>query len=302
MYIKKNITVIIVTYKTNRKILLNCLSSISRDINVLIVENSKKFDGKTIFLKKFKNLKIVCTGTNLGYGGGNNFGLSKIKTKYALILNPDTKLKNNFFKILSKVIDTNNNFHLLGCSQLKKNNVLPAGFFDNEKNQKFKKIINTKKVSFLTDVDWIRGFSMIVNLKKFNKKRIFDQNYFLYFEEIDLCKKIKNNSGNIFFVKELKVNHLGFKGSIGGKKSKDKENEAQNLRNWHYMWSSFYYYKKNYNYIYALSKMFGKLLRSFVKTLFYTIIFKTDKRNKYLFRLMGILSSLLGITSYYRLK
>ena len=170
MYIKKNITVIIVTYKTNRKILLNCLSSISRDINVLIVENSKKFDGKTIFLKKFKNLKILCTGTNLGYGGGNNFGLSKIKTKYALILNPDTKLKNNFFKILSKVIHTNNNFHLLGCSQLKKNNVLPAGFFDNEKNQKFKKIINTKKVSFLTDVDWIRGFSMIVNLKKFNKK------------------------------------------------------------------------------------------------------------------------------------
>ena len=69
MYIKKNITVIIVTYKTNRKILLNCLSSISRDINVLIVENSKKFDGKTIFLKKFKNLKILCTGTNLGYGG-----------------------------------------------------------------------------------------------------------------------------------------------------------------------------------------------------------------------------------------
>ena len=48
--------------------------------------------------------------------------------------------------------------------------------------------------------------------------------------------------------------------------------------------------------------MIGKLLRSFVKTLFYTIIFKTDKRNKYLFRLMGILSSLLGITSYYRLK
>ena len=141
---------------------------------------------------------------------------------------------------------------------------------------------------------------MVVNLKKFNKKRIFDQNYFLYFEEIDLCKKIKNNSGNIFFVKELKVNHLGFKGSIGGKKSKD--NEAQNLRNWHYMWSSFYYYRKNYNYFYALSKMFGKLVRSFLKTLFYTMVFKTGKRNKYLFRLMGILSSLFGMTSYYRIK
>ncbi len=300
MYIKKNITVIIVTYKTNRNILLNCLSSINRDINILIVENSKRFDGKTVFLKKFKNLKIMCTGSNLGYGGGNNFGLSKIKTKYALILNPDTKLKNNFFKTLSKVIDTTNNFHLLGCSQLKKNDILPAGYFDDEKNKKFKKIINTKKVSFLTNVDWIRGFSMVVNLKKFNKKRIFDQNYFLYFEEIDLCKKIKNNSGNIFFVKELKVNHLGFKGSIGGKKSKD--NEAQNLRNWHYMWSSFYYYRKNYNYFYALSKMFGKLVRSFLKTLFYTMVFKTGKRNKYLFRLMGILSSLFGMTSYYRIK
>jgi len=62
MYIKKNITVIIVTYKTNRNILLNCLSSINRDINILIVENSKRFDGKTVFLKKFKDAGATILG------------------------------------------------------------------------------------------------------------------------------------------------------------------------------------------------------------------------------------------------
>ena len=89
MQINNKITVVIVTYQTNRSILLKCLSSINKNIEILIVENSKKFEDKNLFLKKFKNLQIICSGKNLGYGRGNNYGLTKIKTKYALILNPD---------------------------------------------------------------------------------------------------------------------------------------------------------------------------------------------------------------------
>lgn len=300
MPISDKITIVIVTYQTNKNILIKCLNSINKNIKVLIVENSKKFNNKDFFLKKFKNLKVICSGSNLGYARGNNYGLGKVKTKYALILNPDTQLKSDFFKNLAKIFKITNNFYLIGCSHVGNNKILPAGYFNDNKNKEFKKIINTKKINFLTRVDWIRGFSMIINLKKFSKNNIFDKNYFLYLEEVDLCKSILRKSGNIFFVKNLKVNHLGFKGSIGA--SNSKNHQAENLRNWHYMWSSFYYYKKNYSYFFALRKMTGKLLRSVFKTIYYTLTFQRQKKNKYLFRFLGIITSLVGMKSFYRIR
>ena len=101
---KTNLTIVIVTYLTNRKILLDCLKSIDKNFKVIIVENSKQFKDKKFFLKKFNNIEIVCTGLNLGYGKGNNFGLEKVQTDYALILNPDVVCKNDFFDKISRII------------------------------------------------------------------------------------------------------------------------------------------------------------------------------------------------------
>ena len=79
-------------------------------------------------------------------------------------------------------------------------------------------------------------------------KNIFDKNYFLYFEEFDLCKSTNDNGGYVYTASDLKVHHLGFKGSFGA--SKKLRIEANRLRDWHWMWSYFYFYKKNYNYFY----------------------------------------------------
>ncbi len=297
---KKDITALIVTFKTNKKILEKCLKSINKDIKILIIENSKKFENKDFFLKKFKNLRIYCTGSNLGYGKGNNYGLKKVKTKHAIILNPDAHCSKNFFKNLDNNFKKIKNFHLIGCSYIKKNHTFPAGFFDEKKNKKFEKNINTKKVKEITKVDWIRGFCIIVNLEKFRKRDIFDRNYFLFFEEIDLCKSIQRKNGNVYFIKNLKINHLGFKGSIGS--AKIEKIRAENLRNWHFMWSSFYFYKKNFNYFHALKKMFRKFLSSLIKTIFYALTFQYSKRNKYLYRFLGIFNSMIGRSSFFKIE
>ena len=102
-----SLTVVIVTYLTKKNILLNCLKSIDKNVKIIIVENSSKFNDKKFFLKKFLNLKILCTGTNLGYGGGNNFGLLNVTTQYALILNPDIICDIDFFKNLNKLLNDN---------------------------------------------------------------------------------------------------------------------------------------------------------------------------------------------------
>ncbi|MDA7714544.1 glycosyltransferase [Candidatus Pelagibacter sp.] len=295
---KAKLTVVIVTYLTNKNILFNCLKSIDKKFKVIIVENSFKFKDKNFFLKKFDNIDIICTGLNLGYGKGNNFGLERVRTDYALILNPDIVCKKGFFNKIDQVIKRNKSFSIIGCQYSNESTYLPAGFFDKKKNYTFAKNFFNKNRKGLTKVDWVTGCSMLINLNKFENKSIFDKNYFLYFEEFDLCKSIINKSGSVYSSNDLKVHHLGFKGSFGA--SSKLKSEANKLRDWHWMWSYFYFYKKNYNYVYALYKVSGKFFKSFLKTIFYALLFDKLNRDKYLFRFLGLLFSITGIKSSYR--
>ena len=294
-----NLTIIIVTFLTSKKILLNCLNSIDKRINVVIVENSNNFKNRSFFLKKFSNVKIFCTGINLGYGKGNNFGLEKIKTDYALILNPDTILDKSFYKNLKKIL-IKKNFSIIGCQYSNDKIFIPAGYFDSSKDQLFKKKYFRERFKSLIKVEWVVGCAMLLNLKKFKKKRVFDDNFFLYFEEFDLCKSLIKDKKNIFLSKDLKVHHLGFKSSQG--KNLEFSNELEKLRNWHWMWSYFYFYKKNYNYFYALNKISGKFFRSFFKSIFYFFTFDKKNRDKYFFRFLGLSNSIIGKKSSYRGK
>ncbi len=295
----KDLTIIIVTFNTPKKIILECLRSIkNNDVKILIIENSNIFLHRDVVESEFSNVDILCTGENLGYGKGNNFGIEHTKSDYALILNPDVICDENFFSNVPVVIDEAKNFSIIGCQYLLDKIFMPAGFFDKKKNIEFIKDYQSNKIEGLTKVDWVTGCSMLLNLKKFNNSKVFDENFFLYFEEFDLCNTLIKNNKNIFTTDKLKINHLGFKSSIG-------ENQAENLsimnlKDWHYMWSSFYFYKKNFNYFYALKKLLGKFLKSFLKTVFYTITFQKNKKNKYFHRFLGLLNSITGRASSFR--
>mgnify|MGYP001423598805 CR=1 FL=1 len=141
---------------------------------------------------------------------------------------------------------------------------------------------------------------MLINLQKFNDREIFDEKFFLYFEEIDLCKSVIKKGENIFTSNKLKIHHLGFQSSIDG--NTDTSINLDNVREWHWMWSSFYFYKKNYNYFYAFYQMFGKLIKSFMKLSFYSITLQKDKKEKYLYRFLGLYNSFLNYPSYFREK
>ena len=145
---------------------------------------------------------------------------------------------------------------------------MPAGFFDSKKNKEFKENFINNKIEKLTKVDWVTGCAMLLNLKKFNNKKIFDENFFLYFEEFDLCKSLKNKDEKVYSSKKLKIHHLGFKSSFD--ENSNQKKTVNHLKEWHWMWSTFYFYKKNINYFYALNKIKGKLVTAFLKIIFYS--------------------------------
>ena len=104
---KNDLTIVINTFKSDEKI-YSCLNSIDQDIKILIIENSNDRDFKEKIENKYSNVLCELTGENLGYAKGNNYGLSKVKTKFALILNPDTVVEknslNNFFTLLKNIM------------------------------------------------------------------------------------------------------------------------------------------------------------------------------------------------------
>ena len=102
------LTVVINTFRSEDKI-YQCLNSIGSNYKVIIIENSNNFEFKKNIEEKYSNAQCYLTGENLGYAKGNNYGLSKVKSQFALILNPDAQLEkdtiNNFFESSEKMRD-----------------------------------------------------------------------------------------------------------------------------------------------------------------------------------------------------
>ena len=290
-----DLSVVIVTYKTNLSILEKCLSSIDPSVKIIIVENSSKFINEDQISNKYKNVSIFCSGENIGYGRGNNFGLQKVETNYALILNPDIICEKNYFENLKNYLNDGLDFSVIGSQYIDNETYAPAGFFDSDLSLKDADQIKDLNLS---KVDWVVGCSMLLNLKKFKSKSIFDENFFLFFEEFDLCKFLKKNGEKVYSSSNLIVNHFGFKSST------DLTNEIDliKLRNWHYMWSYFYYHKKNKGYFNALKVSFGKLVRSLLKIILFTLIFNKTKRINYLYRFLGLINSIVGKKSFFRIN
>ena len=285
---RQNLSVIIVSYKSDH-VIENCITSIDSEIEIVVVDNSNNDKFKDKIETKYKNVKCILSKENLGMGGGNNLGIKNVNKDFALILNPDVALENNSMNeimVASKEID---NFGIIS----------PISSKDEYPNYILKKDHNfdPDKPFKVNSVD---GYAMLLNLKKLKKIEnfnFFDENFFLYLENEDLCKRLIEKNEDIYIVPKSKIHHLG------GKAVDPKyKNEIEYLRNWHWMWSKFYFNKKHYGYLIALMKVFKNLISAKIRFFYYLITFNSFKRKIYQMRLLGLISSMIGKNSYYRLK
>ena len=274
----QDITVIITSFHSGEKI-FNCIESINKDVKIIVIENSNDQELKKKIQSKYKNVDCILSEENLGYGAGNNLGLSKVLTNYALIVNPDVTLENDTIDNFFLTINSVKNFGII--APISKDEMYTNFSIDNDKN--------------LKEVESVKGFAMFLSMNNLKEIKFFDENFFLYFEEIDLCKRIRKNDIKIYIDPSIKVNHLG------GTSHNSEINKTMELsRNWHWMWSSFYYYRKHYGYINALIKISPKLLSSLIKFIFYLLIFQKFKSDIYKHRVFGIINSVLLKKSWYR--
>ena len=269
----EDFTFVITTFNSENTI-FECLEKLPKESNKIIIENSGNKNLKNLLESNFENLHCYLMNENLGFGRANNFGIKKTKTKYIFILNPDVRFEDNSFENIIEIIK-NEEFSI-------------AAPINIDEIGKFK--FNQNKV---LEVNYVKGFAMIMKTSEVINN-LFDENIFLYLEEIDLCKRFKKKNGRIILI-DVPVKHLG-----GLSHGSREDIEMEKSRNWHWMWSKFYYNKKYYGYLYSFFFLLPSFLSAIIKFFLNKLLGNQKKKTIYKMRLLGLINSYILRKSFYR--
>ena len=269
----ENLTILAVAYKPKKELVDRLIENFISNYPILFINNSLTKLDQNFYNKK--NLTIIDNSSNLGNGAGINLGLKEIKTKYALYLDFDSFIDNyNFEKLISYQRKLKNFAVLIPNSSKKDVYQKPYKTWEKE------------------------GSIMLFNLEQIKKKISFDENFFLYFEECDFFYNCLKKKMNVLFLPKVYISHE--QGTSSDEISEDTE--LKELRMWHYMWSQFYFYKKNFGYFYALSKCVPFFIKDIFMIFLYLIRFDFSSLKIRYIRISGFANSLFGLKSWKRIK
>ncbi|MCX6765403.1 MAG: glycosyltransferase family 2 protein [Candidatus Moranbacteria bacterium] len=208
---------IIVNYQSE-KYLENCISSIkekvlSVDYEIIVVNN----DNGNLEAKLANEIKVIKSEENIGFGAANNIGAREAKGEILCFLNPDTKVISEDIKSLLDEFDKNDKLAIIGPKLLSDKNEVQwwcAGkevtvwsiILNNLGYRRDKKIWeSSKKIKCA----WVSGAAMFIRREVFEKLGGFDEKFFMYFEDIDLCKKVRIAGYKVLYYPNFAIKHFG---------------------------------------------------------------------------------------------
>lgn len=258
-----DVSIIIVNYNT-LKMTSECIDSVIEktegiSYEIILVDNAST-DGSKGYYSTDRRVKYLYNEENIGFGRANNKGIEISEGRNILFLNSDTLLRNNAIKILSDFLDNNDNVGACGG-----NLFLPDGtpttsfcrylpslyeeiniFFGNIPNKvRFGKNIRFNYSSRPIKVGFISGADLMVKRNTLDRTGSFNPNFFMYYEDTELCTRIKGLSQDVVSVPQAEITHY-----YGGKTLNDSSGESYmkyRIRNGN---SKLIYYYLTYNHIY----------------------------------------------------
>ena len=294
MRLSKLTTIVIVTI--NGKVLKNVIKKLSSFYKIIIIENNNNKELKKKLFDSSKSIEVIVSKKNLGFAGGNNLALKKVKTPYALILNPDVKINNKNIKKLESHAKKIDNFSIIAPNSNGFIQTINTRLDKVEKNN----LVEINKKKEVTEIPSVPGWCMFCKMKDLKQMKYFDDNFFLFFEELDLCKRLKSKNKKFYLINNNMIFHY-FHGTSNNLKKINSINHSK-LRLWHYYWSSFYYHRKHYGYFNSFLIHVSKYFRFTLKK--YFSIFLGNKNNYFLHdaQTRGLMSQMMNRKSTYRVE
>lgn len=254
------ISIIIVNYKV-KDLLDNCLNSIFEynkniDLDVIVVDNNSQDGSIEMIKEKYPQVNLIESKQNLGFAKANNMGFKQAKYNYILLLNPDMQLLPNTLTNMINWMNKNPQAKVAGCHLIDQNRKtlhhvrkfptflnqlaitlkLPH-IFPSILNQYLCKNFDYTKAS---KVDSIRGAFFMTRKKIYEELNGLDEKYFLWFEEVDFCKKVRQNKGEVWYTPSSEcIDYVGksFEQLPRGRTQKYFRNSMlQYFKKWHPYW------------------------------------------------------------------
>lgn len=224
------LSIIILSFNNNDTI-NDCIESVlkykTKDIQVIVLDNASS-DKTVEILEKFVGfVRVLKSDQNLGFSKGINKAISFASGEYLFFLNPDTKMTMSVFKELTDYYESHTNIGVVGPKLITQNGNI------QESVMKFPTITGAlnefilgKKYSYSPyapegsepiKVDCIFGAALLIKRDLFEKLGGFDERYFLYYEDIDLCRRIRKMGREVVYYPNVEIEH-----KVGGSASSNK--------------------------------------------------------------------------------
>lgn len=236
----KDLNIVVVNYKTKKHI-ETCFASLYKDIegsnldiHIVVVDNSENSDGIKEFLAQtYPTVQYIDAGGNVGFGKAQNQGLTAIEAKYHFALNPDTEFLENSHTIqkLYDFMENHPNVGMIGPKVQYPDGSLqyscwrfPTFLQPLYSRTKLGQKGKGKKLAdhyFMKDfdhnntqpVDAIMGSAMIARQAAIKDVGLFDDQFFMYFEDIDWCRRMWEAGWPVYYVHDIVISHIHGRGS-----------------------------------------------------------------------------------------
>ncbi|MBE9191767.1 glycosyltransferase family 2 protein [Gloeocapsopsis crepidinum LEGE 06123] len=237
------VSIIIVNYNAG-EVLVNCLKSIQRYIQsiryeIIIVDNCST-DGSVALVKQNFPQLTIHKQENTGFGAGSNAGANLAQGEFLLFLNPDTLIKDDILFPLVELLEKEPKFGVVGPKILNFDGTLQSSNHSvlsiwQEFLIKSKNNLDEENISTQSEVSFVTGAAFFIRKKIFKLVGGFDERFFMYFEDVDLCLRVKEQGWKIIYAPQVSLVH------IRGYSSRN----ISDLMTVEYRRSQIYYYQKH---------------------------------------------------------
>ena len=227
-----DLSIIIVNWNT-RPLLERCLESIFRaagnlSVEIFVVDNASKDDSQEVLKKRFQGrVNLIFNEKNLGFAKANNQALKRAKGHFILFLNPDTEVLGDDLIKIVKLMRRNRDYGVVGCQLIGVDGEIQPSV------RRFPTLISQILILLklhqlfpqlepladyyaydfdyrkLQEVDQVAGAFFMVRREVFEEVGLLDENFFIWFEEVDFCKRVKEAGWKVVYTPEVKILHHG---------------------------------------------------------------------------------------------
>ncbi len=208
-----DISVVILNWNTER-LLRRCIASIKSstktgvDYEIIVVDNASEDGSRAMVTSEFPDVKLVTNKKNIGFGAGNNRGAALARGRYILFLNSDTEMHEDCLLKMMRYADEHLEVGIIGPKLLNTDGSLQyscrhypnlaTGFFRNtplgrlfpanRHNSDY--LMSSWDHATNRNVDWVSGAALMIRRETANEVGMFDEDYFMYCEDVDLCRRV----------------------------------------------------------------------------------------------------------------